>query len=49
MKCIKFTDGKIVRVANELAERLVGNQEAAYVDRKTWREAVRDKDKVKKD
>ena len=47
MKCIKFTDGKIVRVANSKAESFVNKGEATYIPKSVWKEQVRDKGKEK--
>lgn len=43
MKCIRnIITGKITRVSNEQAERLVGNRLAVFAPKKAWKDEVRD-------
>jgi hypothetical protein len=49
MKCIMYlNEDRITRVMDETAARLVNDQKAKYVSKKTWKEQVRDIGKVKK-
>jgi len=47
MKCIQYTDGRIVRVSDMFAEIDVKNGSAKYICKKVWKEATRPKPEPK--
>ena len=42
MKCIKYTDGKITRVMDSIAESIVNKGKAIYIPKSIWKNKVRD-------
>jgi len=41
MKCIKLTNGEIVRTTDNKAEKLVSSKAAVYVNKQLWKESNR--------
>lgn len=42
MKCIKYTDGKVTRVTDSVAESIVNKGKAIYIPKSIWKDKVRD-------
>ncbi len=42
MKCIKYTDGKVTRVNDSLAETMVNSGRAIYIPKSIWKMEIRD-------